>query len=139
MGGNADAIGYVSTTPAEGLAQLEVLRRLGCKPHHRVLEIGCGALVAGFPVMQYLDAGNYVGVDPNAWLRARSLEIPEVATEAAMKRARFSSRSDFRSGTDDKFDFIFSHSILSHASNDQLTDFFAAAAEQLAEGGVLAA
>jgi glycosyltransferase involved in cell wall biosynthesis len=136
---NADAVGYVSTTPAEGIAQLEVLKRLGCEPHHRVLEVGCGALVAGFPVMQYLDAGNYAGIDPNRWLFESSLRVAEVSSVNLDKRPRFFARSDFRTGTGEKFNFIFSHSILSHASNDQLTDFFAAAAEQLAEGGVLAA
>lgn len=136
---NADAVGYVSTTPEEGRAQLAVLLRLGCKPHHRVLEIGCGALIAGFPVMQYLNAGNYVGVDPNERLFRSSMKLPDVHEVTVNKQPRFFARADFRTGTGEKFDFIFSHSILSHASNDQLTDFFAAAAEQLAEGGVLAA
>ena len=146
---NNRSVSFVATQPGEGLAQLEILISLGCKPHHRVLEIGCGALVAGFPIMQYLDPGNYTGVDPNWWLTEEAINLPEVAAVVAEKRPRFHPRADFRAseyvtvGPDRaehaKFDFIISHSILSHASNAQLTDFLTAARAQLAEGGVLAA
>jgi glycosyltransferase involved in cell wall biosynthesis len=136
---NSQAVGYVSTMPEEGLAQLEVLKQLGCKPHHKVLEIGCGALIAGFPVMQYLNPGNYTGIDPNVWLATASQAIPVVAAVCREKAPRIYDCADFRTGTREQFDFILSHSILSHASNDQLTDFLAAAAEQLVPGGVLAA
>lgn len=136
---NSDATGYVCTLPEEGKSQLEILISLGCKPHHRVLEIGCGALVAGFPIMQYLDAGNYTGIDPNKWLIESTLKLPEVTAVVVEKRPKFFPRADFRTGVDAKFDFIISHSILSHASSDQLTDFLVATAQQLTEGGVLAA
>jgi len=136
---NADAVSYVCTLPEEGLAQLEILKDLGCKPHHRVLEIGCGALVAGFPIMQYLDAGNYFGIDPNSWLIQSTLRASEAAPTIVAKRPQFSPRADFRTGLGWKFDFIISHSILSHASDSQLDEFFVAAREQLAPEGVLAA
>lgn len=136
---NADATGYVATIPEEGLAQLEILKSLGCRPHHRVLEIGCGALVAGFPIMQYLDRGNYFGIEPNEWLTISSLKIPVVAQVATEKAPLFCPRVDFRSEPATKFDFIISHSILSHASNSQLDEFLIAATSQLADGGVIAA
>ena len=136
---NSDATAYVATQPEEGLAQLEVLKKLGCQPHHKVLEIGCGALVAGFPIMQHLDVGNYSGVEPNMWLASASMSIPEVAATVVDKRPEFYPRSDFRVDSGSRFDFIISHSILSHASSVQLTDFLVAAASQLNEGGVLAA
>lgn len=136
---NADAVGYVCTRPEEGRAQLEILINLGCKPHHRVLEIGCGALVAGFQIMQYLDAGNYTGIEPNMWLVTSSFRIPEVGAVIESKRPLFGSRTDFRVESENKFDFIISHSILSHTSDAQLTDFLTATKEQLTEGGVLAA
>lgn len=136
---NADAVGYVSTTPEEGLAQLALLIGRGCKPHHFVLEIGCGALVAGFPIMQYLNVGGYAGVDPNEWLREASQGLPEVEAVVRRKIPSLYTRSDFRTDDGWKFNFIVSHSILSHASDRQLTEFFAAAADQLADGGELLA
>jgi glycosyltransferase involved in cell wall biosynthesis len=136
---NAKAVGYVCTLPEEGLAQLEVLKALGCEPYHRVLEIGCGALVAGFPIMQFLDAGNYVGIDPNDWLRGQSLQILEVAKVVDGKLARFHSSDNFVALEVEAFDFILSHSILSHASDVQLGEFLGAAFEQLRPNGILAA
>lgn len=136
---NADAVGYVCTRPEEGRAQLDILIKLGCKPHHRVLEIGCGALVAGFQIMQYLDPGNYTGIEPNTWLVMSSLKIVDVADVIAVKKPSFCDRSDFRACADVKFDFIISHSILSHTSDTQLTEFLVAAKDQLVDDGVLTA
>lgn len=39
------------------------LDKLGLKPQHRLLEIGCGPLQVGAPLIRYLDRGNYTGVD----------------------------------------------------------------------------
>ena len=139
LAANANALGYVCTTPEEGLAQLAVLRALGCQPHHRVLEIGCGALVAGFPIMQYLERCHYMGIDPNEWLTAESAGIPAVAAVIAVKQPQFHKRADFHTGTGQKFDFILAHSVLSHTSSVQFDAFLARAAEQLERGGVLAA
>lgn len=45
---------------------LEVLKRFGLEPHHRVLELGCGALTTGLQLIEHLNAGCYVGVDARA-------------------------------------------------------------------------
>jgi len=46
--------------------QLRMLETLGLRPEHRLLEIGCGPLQTGAPLIRYLDAGNYTGVDVSA-------------------------------------------------------------------------
>ena len=135
---NAKAIAYVGTNPAEGLAQLEILKRLGCKPEHRVLEIGCGALIAGYPITQYLYPGQYVGVDPNSWLVTASLKLAEVYVTMALITAQFIFTDDF-DAFQGPFDFIISHSILSHASNAQMDQFLQAVSIQLTPEGVAAA
>src|SRR4029079_14628998 len=43
--------------------QLKALTRLGLKPHHSVVDIGCGPLTVGVALIPYLDRGNYTGVD----------------------------------------------------------------------------
>jgi len=43
--------------------QLEFLLGAGLKPHHRLLDFGCGTLRGGLPLIEYLDQGNYVGLD----------------------------------------------------------------------------
>jgi cyclopropane fatty-acyl-phospholipid synthase-like methyltransferase len=136
---NYAAVNYVGTTPAEGIAQLEILKRFGLQPHHDVLEIGCGALIAGYPIMQYIEFPRYYGIDPNKWLFEASIRVPDVAQE--MRPMWYWPNADFRAGAapalrpHSGFDYVLSHSILSHTSDAQLTDFLRAVAEQLRPGG----
>jgi hypothetical protein len=46
-----------------GQLQLDYLRAAGLAPHHRVLDIGCGALRAGAKIIAYLDPEHYYGID----------------------------------------------------------------------------
>src|SRR5260370_13288520 len=46
-----------------GLLQFEYLLKHGLRPSDRMLEIGCGNLRAGRLFIDYLDAGNYYGLD----------------------------------------------------------------------------
>ena len=43
--------------------QLDFAKRLGLVPNSRFIEIGCGPLTLGLPMMQYLDADRYTGID----------------------------------------------------------------------------
>ncbi len=43
--------------------QFNVLDAFGLKPHHKVLDIGCGPLAVGLRLVADLDRGNYVGID----------------------------------------------------------------------------
>jgi SAM-dependent methyltransferase len=46
--------------------QAGALGKLGLRPEHRLLEIGCGPLQAGAPLIRFLEPGNYTGVDISA-------------------------------------------------------------------------
>lgn len=39
------------------------LKERGLKPYHKVLDIGCGTLRNGIPLIRYLKPGNYYGID----------------------------------------------------------------------------
>lgn len=43
--------------------QSDFLLAHGLRPEHRLLDIGCGTLRGGLPLIEYLDAGHYVGVE----------------------------------------------------------------------------
>lgn len=129
----ADAARYVGTDPVSGLVQFALCVKVGLRPEGSVLEIGCGALHAARPLLAYLETGTYVGIDPNDWLRDAARAEDEYL-DWLCARARFSSRPDFRARAG-KFDVVLSHSVLSHASREQLREFMAAVAEQLAPGG----
>jgi len=101
-----------------------------------VLEIGCGRLHAGIPLMQYLEKGNYVGVDPNEWLRQTAMEDSHVRQVVDEKQPGFLSVDDFdASELGIKFDFALSHSVLSHCAHGQLEVFLRNVAKVLAPGG----
>jgi cyclopropane fatty-acyl-phospholipid synthase-like methyltransferase len=121
-----------------GRLQLDLLKQNGCKPHSQVLEIGCGCLVAGRPIMEYLLPGRYVGIEPNTWLINAAQEgLPDTSTLIATKRPVFLAREDFdASEVCRQFDFVISHSILSHAAHWQLPLFLGSTKRVLAPSGV---
>jgi SAM-dependent methyltransferase len=133
---------YVGNVGADyftvGRLQLELLRMNGLHPSAQVLEIGCGCLVAGLPIIRFLDAGRYVGIEPNQWLIDAAVEhLPNTRELFQQKQPVFLNRSDFdASELGRKFDFIISHSILSHAAHWQCPQFLAGVAKVLAPAGV---
>jgi len=58
-----------------GKLQADFLVSRGLKPHHHLLDIGCGSMRGGVKLIRYLDAGNYVGTDLNASLLKAGYEI----------------------------------------------------------------
>lgn len=51
-----------------GALQFNFLLKEGLLPSHKLVDIGCGALRCGIPIIRYLDEGNYYGLDINASL-----------------------------------------------------------------------
>ena len=51
-----------------GILQFNFLRDHGLQPHHRLVDLGCGALRGGLHFIRYLDPGHYYGIDINASL-----------------------------------------------------------------------
>ena len=46
--------------------QIDFLRRRGLQSNHSVLDLGCGPLRGGIPLIRFLDAGKYFGIDVRA-------------------------------------------------------------------------
>jgi cyclopropane fatty-acyl-phospholipid synthase-like methyltransferase len=131
--GKEDADLYVATDEVSGQLQVELLKREGCRPNSKVLEVGCGNLHAGIPLIRYLEKDNYVGIDPNEWLRQAAMEKDDIRQLVKSKGARFLTAIDFdASKFDIKFDFVLSHSILSHCAHWQLELFLKNVAKVLA-------
>jgi len=42
---------------------LSAFKRAGCMPHHVFVDYGCGSLWVGEAFMEYLEPGNYIGLD----------------------------------------------------------------------------
>src|SRR5262245_30090573 len=46
--------------------QLDFLRCTGLERGQRLLDLGCGTLRGGLPLIEFLDAGHYTGIDVRA-------------------------------------------------------------------------
>jgi len=132
----AEAKRFTGTKEVGGQRQFELLKREGCIPSSKVLEIGCGWLNAGVHLIQYLDKGCYVGIDPNEWLRNAAIKQYSVHKLVDEKQARFLSLNNFdASAVGLKFDYIFANSILTHFAHWQLEQFFTNTSKVLAQNG----
>ena len=133
---NCDAVSYVGTRPSGGKAQLELLLLEGLQEDDYVLEIGFGALMSSIPIMSFLQTGHYAGIDPNGWLMEASLQIPENRAVVFEKQPVFLHNPNFDgSALMRAFDYIYAHSIMSHAAHWQLPLFLEKCASVLKEGG----
>lgn len=97
-----------------GQLQYDFLREHGLKPFHKLLDIGCGCLRGGLYYIQYLEDGNYYGLDVNnSLIQAGILEVKEVGLED--KHPRLLVDDQFRLGNfNENFDFMVSVSLFSH-------------------------
>ena len=125
--------------------QIHFLKSQGLKPEHRLLDIGCGTLRGGIPLIDYLDAGHYAGCDvrPEALEEGRK-ELADAGLEA--KRPALVCGDDFAAtaaaldaavpGGDATYDFLWAYSVLIHMKDEILDDCLRFAAGRLADGGV---
>jgi len=116
--------------------QIDFLLRHGLQPHHTYLDIGCGPLRGGIPVIDYLDAGNYTGVD--AWADSLEEARAELAEAGLQDKAPELIEMDVTKGLDlgRKFDVIMAFSVLHHIPDDGIDGFVAFVRRHLADGGV---
>jgi SAM-dependent methyltransferase len=120
--------------------QVEELKKLGLDQSHSVLEIGCGPLTAGIPVIEFLEPDRYVGVD----VRPSVLDVAwqQIGRhELSAKNPRLVRSDDF--GNEElgkrKFEFIWAFSVLFHLSDDILDRLFWSVSQRLAAGGMMVA
>jgi cyclopropane fatty-acyl-phospholipid synthase-like methyltransferase len=102
--------------------QIRFLKDAGLKPTHRVLDIGCGTLRGGIPIIAFLDKGNYHGVEVRAdVLEEGRKELREAGLEG--KEPRLTVAESLRSlDLPVKFDYIWAYSVLLHMSDEILSD-----------------
>jgi len=101
---------------AIGKLQFDYLLSHGLQPQHRLLEIGCGNLRAGWRFVEYLDPGNYYGVDisPDILFGAQDTLVrfglqPKLAVLTPVPDLRLTFLPD------EQFDVVHAHSVFSHS------------------------
>lgn len=98
-----------------GERQFTYLRDRGLLPHHRMLEIGCGNLRAGWRFIEHLAPGAYTGVDisPDIIAAARDT-LRDRHLEAKNPTLLVVDDMSLRDLPDDHFDVVHAHSVFSH-------------------------
>jgi ubiquinone/menaquinone biosynthesis C-methylase UbiE len=109
-----------------GRQQFRYLKRHGLLPEHRLLEIGCGNLRAGWLFIDYLDSGGYFGVDisPEVILAAQDTVCRQgLAAKLPYLTVVRDMRFDFL--PDQHFDYVHAHSVFSHCPLSVIDECFA--------------
>lgn len=104
---------------------LAAFKYAGCQPHHVVVDYGCGSLWVGEAFIDYLDPGNYVGLDVVDDFYTEGLTrfpVEYVAERRPMLRAI--SDETLREVRDWKPDFILSTGVLMHVPPEELASYF---------------
>ena len=65
--------------------QIDFLRGRGLSPQHYLLDIGCGTLRGGIPLIDYLEPGHYYGVES----RAEEIDVARTVLEKARERLSY--------------------------------------------------
>ena len=117
--------------------QVRALAKLGLQPHHRLLEIGCGPLQAGAPLIRFLDPGNYVGVDISAD-RLQAARAVVHRFDLDVREPRLVLSDDF--GLDQlapaSFDRIWSFHVVIHLPKEAVWRFMEAVSTLLKPDGI---
>jgi SAM-dependent methyltransferase len=117
--------------------QLRFLKARGLAPQQRLLEIGCGPLTLGIPIIEYLDAGRYTGIDvrPVVVDVAHRL-ISEHRLGSRNPRILHSSTFGEEELRGERFDVIVAFSVLFHAHDDAVAGLMRQLPARLHPGGV---
>lgn len=123
-----------------GESVANLLKELGLRPKHRLLDFGCGPLRVGRWLIPYLDKEKYFGIDPNLWLveMARLEEIPEDVFDSQMPTFSDESGHDL-SVFPRKFDFVLASAVLIHSSHQQIDAFMNSLPATLKKDGTVVA
>jgi cyclopropane fatty-acyl-phospholipid synthase-like methyltransferase len=115
--------------------QLNALKTVGLKPNHRFLDFGCGAFRLGLSAIEYLDDGNYHGID--AFEPYIDIGKKLVAAAEVTKKFTAIASKDFEFGKfGTQFDFGNAQSVFTHMSGDECDRCMAELKEVMVPGGI---
>lgn len=116
--------------------QINFLNNQGLSSENTLLDIGCGTLRGGIPIIRKLDQGNYFGIDvrENVIEEGRK-ELRQEGLES--KKPNLIVLDDFDSlQIDIKFDVVFAFSVLIHLEDSIAQKCFHFVQKHLSESGV---
>lgn len=115
--------------------QISFLKGVGMAPEHYVLDLGCGVLRGGLPIIEYLNPGHYYGIESRGpVLEEGKMALREAGLES--KAPALLLIDDLSSAMfDRKFDLIWAFSVLIHMEDSILDSCLEFASRQLGPEG----
>jgi SAM-dependent methyltransferase len=111
--------------PQAGVKQLQFLKRQGLKPHHRLVDFGCGSLLVGQHLIRYLDPGHYWGLDiTDVFIEMGVEQLPPGLLAEREPRFRIIDPSVLEEARRIEADFVYSRAVLRHVPPEELSEFF---------------
>lgn len=134
-GGHRQAIGGM--WDEIGKLQLDFLINQGLLPHHKILDVGCGCLRGGLHFVNYLNSGNYFGIDLNQSLLDAGIEEVRNANLAAkLPIQNLLQTNDFDAiALNAKFEFALSISVFTHLPLNTIRICMEMLTQVISEGG----
>jgi len=114
--------------------QIRFLRGQGLVPDHYLLDLGCGTLRGGIPIIAYLEPAHYYGVEvrPEVLVEARKELAEHRLTE---KRPVLLGGEGLRPALGGRqFDVVWAFSVIMHMSDEILRDILPLVADHLGPG-----
>lgn len=109
-----------------GDLQFRFMIEHGLRPHHVLLDIGCGSLRGGVRFIPYLDRGHYLGIDTERTLVDLGIENELGRTLYEVKRPEFVVSQNFEfSRFSRRPHFALAHAVFIHLTDDLLEFCFA--------------
>lgn len=140
-GGKCDFLGGPDTKfTTMGAHVLEVLQELGMKETSRVLEVGVGLSRVSRDIIDYLDEGRYMGIEPNGDMLAVGVAHRIGYELLEEKKPRYSTNTDFDFSVfgDEKIDVVTSRSVWTHTSKVQTEQYLKSFARVASPGAFIA-
>lgn len=121
---------------ALGAMQFDYLLGHGLRPEHRMLEIGCGNLRAGWRFIRHLEPGHYYGIDISPDILAAAQEtIVDMRLQEKLPTLTPVRDLTLRFLPDAHFDVVHAHSVFSHSPLSVVEECLANVGRVLAPGG----
>ncbi len=116
--------------------QIAFLQRQGLRPDNTLVDIGCGTLRGGVPIIEYLERGNYAGADVRAEIETEGrAELAEHHLNDKAPTLAYGRRlADVHFGR--RFDFAWAFAVLFHLTDEHLAECFSFVREHLTPAGV---